>query len=351
MCHDPLHQFLVELPKCEHHLHLEGSLEPSLLFQLAKDNGIDLPPSTSDHAFTSVETLLERYNHFTSLDDFLHYYFIGMSVLVKETDFEALAWEYFLRAKKDGVVHAEVFFDPQAHIERGVSYHTVVEGFTRACTRAENGLGITTELIVCFLRHLPVQGAEDMYKEALPDLKNGPLAGIGLSSTEKGNPPHKYKTIYEAAEREGIRRTAHAGEEADVSYMRGAVEDLHVQRVDHGIKLPEDPKLMSEYADKKIMVTMCPISNVKLRCVKNIKDLPIRTYLDNDVRFSINSDDPAYFGGYILANYCGVQEAFGLTIDEWGHIVSSSIQGSWCADARKNDMIRMLDTTIKKFKR
>src|SRR5271154_291491 len=267
-------EFLQALPKCEHHMHLEGSLEPSLLFKLATDNKIDLPPPEVDPAFTSVDTLLERYQHFTSLDDFLHYYFIGMSVLIKASDFEELAYEYFLKAKRDGVVHAEVFFDPQAHTHRGVEYSTVVGGFHAAGMRARAELDITFELIVCFLRHMPIASAEQMYEETLPDLKSGLIAGIGLSSTEKGNPPHLFKDIYAKAKASGIRRTAHAGEEADVSYMQDALESLDIQRADHGIKLVQDPKLMEEFAKLKIMVTMCPFSNVRLRCVEELKDLP-----------------------------------------------------------------------------
>jgi adenosine deaminase len=329
---------------------LEGSLEPSLLFKLAKENGIKLPADT-DPAFASIESLLERYKHFTSLDDFLHYYFIGMSALIKESDFEALAWEYFVRAKADGVIHAEVFMDPEAHEERGIEYSTVVNGFTAACKRAETELGITTELIVCFLRHLPVSSAEATYRKALPDLKSGRLSGIGLSSTEKGNPPHLFQSIYASAEAEGIRRTAHAGEEADVSYMRGALESLRVQRVDHGIKLVDDLSLMADFVRQQVLITMCPLSNLRLQCVKDIKELPIRAYLNNRVRFSINSDDPAYFGGYILANYCAVQEAFDLDVEEWTSIIMASIHGSWCSEARKDEMFGIFTEVLAEVSR
>jgi adenosine deaminase len=350
MCQGPMHAFLKAVPKCEHHMHLEGSLEPSLLFKLANENGIRLPADT-DPAFASVDSLLERYKRFASLDDFLHYYFIGMSALKKQSDFEALAWEYFVRAKADGVIHAEVFMDPQAHAERGVEYSTVVNGFTAACKRAETELGITTELIVCFLRHLPVSNAETLYQKALPDLKSGRVSGIGLSSTEKGNPPKLFKSIYASAEAEGVRRTAHAGEEADVSYMRDALESLHIQRADHGIKLVDDLGLMAEYVTKKILVTMCPLSNVRLQCVTDVKELPIRAYLNNRVRFSINSDDPAYFGGYILDNYCAVQEAFDLDVEEWTSIIMASIHGSWCSEARKEEMFAIFADVLAEVSR
>jgi adenosine deaminase len=348
MCHDPLHPFLAALPKCEHHMHLEGSLEPSLLFRLAEQNKISLP--SSDPSFTSAESLLERYDHFTSLDDFLHYYFIGMSVLIKASDFESLAWEYFVRAKKDGVVHAEVFFDPQAHTARGVTYETVVEGFMNACKRAEKELGITTMLILCFLRHLPVEDSERTYEEVKDDLKAGLFGGIGLSSTEKNNPPKKWQTIFKSAKADGIRRTAHAGEEGPVSYMSGAIEDLDVMRIDHGIKLRDDPQLMDEIAVKKILITMCPVSNLRLKCVKKVEELPVRTYLEKGVQFSVNSDDPAYFGAYILGCYCAVQDAFKLEKSDWDTIVTAGIEGSWCGEERKKEMRALLDGVMKDFK-
>ena len=329
-------------------MHLEGSLEPSLLFKLAEENGIKLP-SDKDPAFASIDSLLERYKHFANLDDFLHYYFIAMSVLVKASDYEALAWAYFVRAKDDGVVHAEVFFDPQAHAERGIGYSTVRDGFTAARKRAETELSISSELIMCFTRHLPVTSAEETYQTALPDLKSGLVSGIGLSSTEIGNPPKLYKDIYASAEAEGIKRTAHAGEEADVSYMRDALESLHIQRVDHGIKLMDDHALAAEFVKKKILVTMCPLSNVKLQCVKSVKQLPIRAYLDNRIRFSINSDDPAYFGGYILDNYCAVQEAFDLSLEEWTSIIMASIYGSWCSEARKEELYGKFTDCVAEF--
>ena len=212
-------------------------------------------------------------------------------------------------------------------------------------------LGITTELIVCFLRHLPVSNAEAMYEKVLPDLKSGRVAGIGLSSTEKGNPPKLFKSIYASAQAEGIRRTAHAGEEADVSYMRDALETLHIQRADHGIKLVEDLTLMADFVKNRILITMCPLSNVRLRCVTDVKDLPIRAYLNNRVRFSINSDDPAYFGGYILANYCAVQEAFELDVEEWTSIIMASIEGSWCSEKRKDQMFGIFANCLEEFSR
>lgn len=272
-----------------------------------------------------------------------------MSVLITAADFEALAYEYFSRAHADGVLHAEVFFDPQAHTERGVAYATVVEGFKKAQKRAESDFGISSELIVCILRHLPVQDGERMYREALPDLETGAIRGLGLSSTELGNTPYLYKETFADAEKRGFRLTAHAGEEGGVDYMASALHDLHVTRVDHGIKLPDDPAVMAEFAQKNILITMCPLSNVELRCVKSVSDLPINVYLKNGVKFSINSDDPAYFGGYILDNFCAVQDAFSLTAVEWATITWNAIEGSWCGEERKEVLRLKLREAMQSF--
>ncbi|KAI4176594.1 MAG: hypothetical protein LQ343_000885 [Gyalolechia ehrenbergii] len=327
-------------------MHLEGSLSPNLLFSLANRNGIVLPDPKHDPAFASPDALLDRYARFTSLDDFLHYYFIGMSVLVHAQDFEALALHYFARAHTEGVVHAEVFFDPQAHTGRGVKYENVVDGFIKACRRAEREFGMTTRLILCFLRHLPVTEAAATFGDAKVDLMSGRLAGIGLDSSEKGFPPSPWRVIYEQARDSNIKRTAHAGEEGPVEYIREALQVLDIQRIDHGVRLPEDDDLMQEVARRKIMVTLCPLSNVRLQCVKAVAELPIRKFLDQGVPFSINSDDPAYFRGYILSNYCAVQEAFSLTLDEWKEIAMTTIRGSWCEESRKSAMLSKVISVV-----
>ncbi len=322
-----------------------------MLFALAERNGVALPdPSTEDPSFESEATLLARYRRFTSLDDFLHYYFIGMSVLVTPADFEALAYAYFARAAADGVRHAEVFFDPQAHTARGVAYDDVVAGFAAAQTRARRDFALTSALIVCILRHLPAADGHAMYERALPHLEAGTVAGLGLSSTELGHPPHGFRATYADAERRGIRRTAHAGEEAGVEYMASALRDLHVTRVDHGIKLADDETLLREFVDRAVLVTVCPLSNVELRCVARVADLPLRTYLARGVRFSLNSDDPAYFGGYVLDNYCAVQDAFALSVAEWETVARHAIEGSWCDDARKRELAHALDDVLATFR-
>ena len=274
-----------------------------------------------------------------------------MSCLIHASDFEELAWQYFQRAKEDGVVHAEVFFDPQAHTGRGVRYETVVQGFVRACRRAEKELGMSVLLVVCFLRHLPVPESLKMYEEAEADLKSGVLAGIGLDSSEKGYPPGKWREIYGRAKSMGIRRTAHAGEEGPVEYIREALQELGVQRVDHGIRLAEDEELMKEVARRQLLITVCPLSNLRLRCVQSIGELPIREFLDAGVAFSINSDDPAYFAGYILDNYCAIQQAFELTVEEWRRIALVAIDKSWCGEERKEVVKRDVERVVKAHSR
>ncbi|KAH8668253.1 hypothetical protein BGZ60DRAFT_470159 [Tricladium varicosporioides] len=352
MCKCDTHQFLQDLPKCEHHLHIEGSLSPALLFKLAKSNNVPLPDPGFDSSFESPEALESRYERFTSLNDFLHYYFIGMSVLINESDFESLAYEYFTRAHNDGVHHAEIFFDPQAHTHRGIKYETVVKGLVAGQKRAEKDFGLTSKLILCFLRHLSETDADVTYQEAvaLGHFSNGTVAGIGLDSSEIGFPPEIFREVYAYAEQAGIRRTAHAGEEGDSTYISKALDICKTQRIDHGIRLVDDEALLQRVANEKILVTMCPLSNVRLRCVTKVAELPVRKFLDIGVRFSINSDDPAYFGGYILGNYCAVQDAFKLSFQDWNFIAKGAIEGSWCDDERKQVLLRSVEAWAEKYK-
>lgn len=272
-----------------------------------------------------------------------------MSVLIHASDFEQLCWEYIVKAHSDGVVHAEISFDPQAHTTRGVPYSTVVSGFTAACRRAENELGMSTLLILCLVRHLPVADSEHMFSEALSqnDFANGTLSGLGLDSTEIDRPPELYKEIYASAKSAGIRRTAHAGEEGPVEYIASAIHNLDVSRIDHGISLVDSASLVAEVVEKKILVTLCPLSNVRLKCVRDIREVPVRQFLDKGVMFSINSDDPAYFGGYLLDNYCAVQEAFELSVEEWRKIARASVEGSWCGEERKKEILGEIDAVLR----
>lgn len=349
MCQSPLHEFLHGLPKCEHHVHLEGCLTPELIFQLAERNGISLPDPETNPAYASVAALSARYEHFTSLDDFLSFYFESMAVLRKEQDFADLAWSYFQIAHADGVHHAEVFFDPQVHQSRGVPYETIVAGFSEGCKRAERELGLSTRLILCFVRHLPVASAKQVYEEFLTHqhFEGGVVHGIGWSSTEVGPPKDMFRELYASAAEKKIPLTAHAGEEGDPTYISTALE-LGVQRIDHGIRLVEDPELMQRVAKDGILLTVCPLSNVRLRCVPSVEHVPVRQFLEAGVKFSINSDDPAYFGGYILDNYCAVQEAHQLSVLEWRIIAENSVQESWIEDSRKAELLEKIESHVKK---
>lgn len=329
-------------------MHLEGSLSPELLFELSSRNNISLPSPSEDPAFSSVASLYERYAGFQSLDDFLHYYYIGFTVLVHEADFESLAFAYFTKAAGQGLRHAEVFFDPQVHINRGIAYHTVVDGFTKARRRAEVELGVTSLLIPCLLRHLPVPdslGCFQVMRDA-GHFKDGTLAGMGLCSSERDHPPSMWKDVFALAKAEGVRLTAHAGEEGPATYITEALEELSVTRIDHGVNARNDVTVMKRLADTQTMLSVCPLSNVVLRGVTKVAEVPIRTFLDQGVRFSVNSDDPAYFGGYILDNYCAVQEAFDLGVDEWRTIARNAVEGSWCGEERKKELLDEIEMVV-----
>jgi adenosine deaminase len=345
MCKSSLHDLIASLPKVEHHIHLEGALEPDLLFQLAARNDIKLP---EDAAFSNEESLLQRYQEFTSLDDFLHYYYIGMSVLISSADFEALATHYFKRSRADGVKHAEVFFDPQAHLSRGISYSTVLQGFLTAKAKAEQELGMSIHLIVCFLRHLPVHESLAVFEhdDVQRSFADGHVTGIGIDSSETDFPPELFVDLYSRASRLNLRRTAHAGEEGPAQYIAGALDHLNVERIDHGVQLATDPQIMARIASEGLLLTLCPTSNVLLRCVRTLSEVPIREFLDNGVKFSINSDDPAYFRAYILDNYCAVQEAFDLSAKDWATICTNSIEGSWCDSERKAELLNELNQVM-----
>jgi adenosine deaminase len=327
-----------------------------MVFTLAAKNNVSLPSPAEDPAYTSIETLTERYKHFSDLEDFLQYHYRAMRVLTTASDFEALAWEYFSSAHKDGVRHAEVFFDPQSHTARGIEFQTVVDGYHAACRRAESELGLTNRLIMCFLRHLPSPAGEELVKQAANsgaldgDDDSRKIVGFGLDSSEIGFPAELFTTEFEEAGRRGLYRTAHAGEEGDVSYIRGALDALKVQRIDHGIRVVEDEELMDRVAKEGVLFTLCPLSNVFLKAVRSVEEVPIRTFLDRGIKFSLGSDDPAYFGGYVLNNYCAVQEAFGLSKEEWGIIAENSIDGSWVGEKRKGELRTLVEECFAKYK-
>ena len=331
-------------------MHLEGCLVPELLFALALRNNVNLP--STDGLYTSVASYfayLSRNDAFQDLDAFLSLYYTGLSVLQTQQDYHDLAMVYFRQAAQDNVRHAEVFFDPQAHTSRGVAYETILAGFKSACTEAQTHLGISSKLIMCFLRHVPAADAIEHYYTARPDLLNGSIAGIGLDSSEKGYPPELFQGVYALALKDEVRRTAHAGEEVGPHVVVSSLDKLHVERIDHGRTIPQDLELLSRMAREGIMVTLCPLSNLKLQGVKSIDQLPVRVFLDAGVKFSINCDDPAYFGGFILDNYCAVQEAFNLTAEDWRQICKASIEGSWCDGTRKRTLLEELEVVIDAF--
>jgi adenosine deaminase len=299
---NPLLPILQQMPKAELHIHLEGSLEPEMIFALARRNGVTL-------AYASVDTLRQAYA-FADLQSFLDVYYAGASVLRKEEDFFDMTWAYLLRAKADNVLHVEPFFDPQTHIERGVGFAAIINGIDRALERGKTELGISSGLIMCFLRHLSEDDAFATLELALPH--RAKFIGIGLDSAERGNPPEKFSRLFAHARKLGLRLVAHAGEEGPPAYIKTAVDVLKVERIDHGVRCIEDPALTARLARDRIPLTVCPLSNVKLQVFDRTEDHNLLELLDAGIVATINSDDPAYFGGYINANYEAVFDALPL---------------------------------------
>ncbi|KAH6962450.1 hypothetical protein BKA56DRAFT_597765 [Ilyonectria sp. MPI-CAGE-AT-0026] len=352
MCRSQLHDFLHALPKCELHVHVEGCLTPDIVFDLAKKNAVNLP-ADEDPAFRSAQALRARYKNFSSLDDFLHYHFIGFSCLQTSEDFEYLAFTYLSRARSQNVLHAEVFFDPQAHTVRGVPFSTIVKGLETAKKRAAIEFpDMSVAFIPCMLRHLPVASAHDLLAEAVGTghFDDGLFVGFGMSSSEQGNHPSLYKGVFEGARVAGISNlTAHYGEDGPAEYVAGAISELGVRRIDHGIRAIGDPALIERLADSQTHLTLCPISNVELKTVARLEDVPIRQFLNAGVSFSFGSDDPGYFDCYVLENYCAVQEAFNLNMDEWVNISRAAIKGSWCNPGRKAQLLQALTETVSRW--
>jgi adenosine deaminase len=294
-----LPQLLRAMPKAELHLHIEGTLEPELIFDLAKRNGVAL-------AYPSVDALRAAYA-FTDLQSFLDIYYAGASVLLHESDFEAMAMAYFRRAAADNVVHAEIFFDPQTHTARGVAMGTVIRGLTAACERAEIELGVSGALILCFLRHLSEADALATLRDALPYRDH--FIGVGLDSSERGHPPEKFARVFEEAGRSGLHRVAHAGEEGPPEYIESALDVLGAERIDHGVRCVESPVLVSRLAKEGIALTVCPLSNLKLRVFDTLADHNLAQLMRLGLKATVNSDDPAYFGGYVNDNFVATFEA------------------------------------------
>lgn len=347
-CNHHMQNFLKELPKCEHHLHLEGTLEPDLLFPLAKRNGIQLPSNFP----ANVEELNKRYTQFKDLQDFLDYYYIGCNVLIKEEDFFDLAWAYFQKAHRDGTHHSEVFFDPQSHTERDISIDVVVKGFQRACDKAEKEFGMSTRLIMCLLRHLPSENGLETIESAKEFIKDGTVTALGLDSSEKPFPPQLFVDCYSKVKEinSEIQLTAHAGEEGGADFVTNSLDLLNVTRIDHGVNSVQDDKLMERLAENQTLLTVCPLSNIKLQVVKDVSELPLNRFLDANVPFSLNSDDPAYFGGYILDNYIHVHTRFGWDLETWCRVAKNGVNGSWITQERKDEINQAIEKVHDKYK-
>lgn len=327
---DPaLDRLIVDLPKAELHLHIEGTLEPEMMFGLAARNGVELPWATIDEVRAAYD--------FTDLQSFLDVYYLGAAALVTERDFDDLMWAYLQRAHADGVRHAEIFVDPQTHTHRGVGFDVFMPGFRAAMTRAEEQFGLTSSLILCCLRHLPPEDAVAMLTQARDHLDG--VVGIGMDSSEVGRPPEPYAPAYEIGTGYGLRPVAHAGEEGPPEYIWGALDTLRVERVDHGVRCLEDPELVARLREDQIPLTVCPLSNVRLRVVDTISDHPMRRLMDAGLVVTVNSDDPAYFGGYVADNYRALVEGLGFGKDEIVTLARNSIVASFLNDERKRALL------------
>ena len=325
--------FIDGLPKVELHLHIEGSLEPELMFELAKRNNIDLP-------FKSVEEVRAAYQ-FTELQDFLDIYYQGMGVLQTEQDFYDLTDAYLQKIHSQNVIHTEIFFDPQGHTDRGIAFETVINGITRALEDGKSKYGITSHVIMCFLRHLSEEAAFETLEQALP-YKNK-ILGVGLDSSEMGHPPSKFARVFARAKAEGFKLVAHAGEEGPPEYVIEALDILKVDRLDHGNRSLEDEKLTQRLKDIQIALTVCPLSNYKLAGVTDMTKHPLRQMLDNGLKATLNSDDPAYFGGYMTENYMAVADALNLTKEELVTLARNGIDATFCDGPQKAAMSQKLD--------
>jgi adenosine deaminase len=331
--HDAL---IKSLPKCELHIHIEGSLEPEMMFALARRNGVSLP-------YASVENIHRAYQ-FSNLQDFLDVYYLGMSVLITEQDFYDLAFAYLQRAQADNVRHVEMFFDPQGHTDRGIAFETVIDGLSRAIADARTKLGVSASLIMCFLRHLDEAGAQRTLDAALPFRDR--IAGVGLDSSERGNPPGKFARVFARARDAGFFLTAHAGEEGPASYVWEALDVLGVMRVDHGNHAMDDEVLVGRLARERMALTVCPLSNLRLKVVNDLTHHPLRRMMDKGLLVTINSDDPAYFGGYVNQNYRAVSDALTLNRNEIVAIVRNGFQASLMADNEKAAALAEIDRVL-----
>ncbi len=325
-------EYIKQVPKAELHLHIEGSFEPELMFEIAQRNNIKIP-------YESIEDVKKAYQ-FGNLQDFLDIYYAGANVLIHEQDFYDLTMAYFRKCAEENVVHTEIMFDPQTHTKRGVEFSTVINGIQRAREEAEKEHGISSLLIMSYLRHLSEEDALETLEQSLP--YKHLIKAVGLDSSEKGNPPSKFQKVFEASIKEGYVPVAHAGEEGPAEYIYEALDLLKVARIDHGNNCLSDPKLVERLVQEKIALTVCPLSNTALRNVNHIDNHPLKKMLDLDLKVTVNSDDPAYFGGYLTQNYLSCIEALDLSIDDLKKLVRNSFEYSFLSEEEKNKYLEMI---------
>ncbi|CAH7094301.1 Adenine deaminase [Vibrio chagasii] len=321
--------FIKNLPKVELHLHIEGTLEPELMFELAKRNNVSIP-------FENPEQVRDAYQ-FHNLQSFLDIYYQGANVLIHEQDFYDLTWAYLLKCQQDNVVHTEIFFDPQTHTERGIAFDTIITGITRALDQAAHELGISSQLIICFLRHLDENSAFETLKQALP--YKDKIIAVGLDSSEQGNPPEKFKHVFQEALNQGFLTVAHAGEEGPAQNIIDALSLLGITRIDHGVRCVEDKELMEQLIAKRTPLTVCPLSNTKLKVFDTMEQHNIVELLRKGLCVTINSDDPAYFGGYMNDNFLAVANAHPVTHQELAQFSINAVEASFISPHAKEDLI------------
>ena len=325
-------KFIREVPKTELHLHIEGTLEPELMFNLAKRNNIKIP-------YSNVNEVKSAYN-FSNLETFLNIYYEGSKVLINEKDFFDLTWSYAVKCREDNIVHTEIFFDPQAHLSRGIKFETVINGINKALLKANKEFGLTYKIIMCFLRHLDEKSAFKVLDQAIEHKDK--IIAVGLDSSEKGNPPSKFKNVFKKAIKEGFLTVAHAGEEGPPEYIWEAINLLEVKRIDHGVQCLKDEKLTKELVKKQIPLTVCPLSNIKLCVFKNLREHNLKIMLNEGLMVMVNSDDPAYFGGYVNDNLVESQLALDLSKNELKTLIINSFKSSFLSEEQKMKWIKKI---------
>lgn len=339
MTNSTLQQFILAAPKSEIHLHLEGSFEPGLMFEIAKRNQIEIP-------FNTVDEVKAAYR-FNNLQEFLDIYYAGANVLINEQDFFDLTWAYLVKVASQNVKHVEVFFDPQTHTDRGVAFATVITGIYKALEKGKQELGISFRLIMSYLRHLSEEAAFETLEQSLPfkDL----IDGIGLDSSEVGNPPEKFEKVFKASAKEGYKLCAHAGEEGPAEYIWGSLDSLKVDRIDHGNRCLDDAKLVKHLADLQMPLTLCPLSNLELKVISDLKDYRLREMMQHNLLVTLNSDDPAYFGGYMNENLIATAEALDLSLVEMATLLKNGFKATWLDEEEKLGWCEMIDDLLAEY--